>query len=240
MAQRSIAVVELAPGRAGRIIDALVQCGVAAERIEVVRAHAGERPADLPGAVIGAGGPGSVQEARPGSEFGRAVATARSLLDRWLSAGVPFLGICLSHQLLALHAGGQVTTRADGTLLGFETVEAATGDGLFEGLGGRVVLAQSHHDEVTAAPPGWTVAGRSDSCGVEALCSPDGRAWSVQGHPEFPAEYMRERLQANNGASPPLRDAPGPRYDAGRLGILQNFLALAGIRVSGRAGSADG
>jgi len=111
-------------------------------------------------------------------------ATPLGLVDGWIDrVRVPVLAICVGHQFLARHFGGRVGRGAPE----FGSVELTvdrTDDRLFTGLPSRLKVWASHNDQVTEAPPGWTVLAHSAACAVEAMASPDRPIWGVQFHPE--------------------------------------------------------
>jgi GMP synthase (glutamine-hydrolysing) len=100
-----------------------------------------------------------------------------------LDVGVPILGICYGHQLLADLAGGDVAN----------TGGAEYGNTNMEVVGDSVLLAEmpssqqvwmSHRDQVTGVPPGFTRVGTSDGSAVAAMEDWDRALYGVQFHPE--------------------------------------------------------
>ena len=224
----SVAVIEFAPGRATRIVDALQQSGLPRLQAVMLPVHAGrqELPPDT-AAVIGSGGPGSVLELDIDgrSRSARILRRGLALFNQTRAKMIPILGICLSHQLLAVGAGGLVCRRLAGPAAGFETIRLDCDDELFADIPGSLSLAQFHHDQVQQPPPGWKVLARSESCEIEAMRMEGCAVWSVQGHPELPAEFLKELLRSHGRASGGLAAAPGSEYDMQRLKLFQNFLA---------------
>jgi GMP synthase (glutamine-hydrolysing) len=127
-----------------------------------------------PKAVILSGGPASVYEAG-----------APTLDPRILSAGIPVLGICYGHQLMAHDLGGKVEGGHDreyghARLL----IEIGAADGLFAGIGSDETCWMSHGDRVVGVPPGFHVLARSTDGIIAAMGSPERRLYGVQFHPE--------------------------------------------------------
>ena len=100
-----------------------------------------------------------------------------------LDLGVPVLGICYGHQVIAELLGGEVA----------RTGEAEYGNTQFELTGGSVLMRElpktqqvwmSHGDQVVAAPPGFSVTGQSAGAEVGAMEAPDRGLYGVQFHPE--------------------------------------------------------
>lgn len=105
--------------------------------------------------------------------------------------GLPFLGVCLGHQLLAEALGGRVG-RAARPEVGVMPVEL-TADGadgtLFDGLPESFDCLQWHGAEVTALPEGAGCLAASPACAVQAM-QWGPRAVSVQFHVEIETETV--------------------------------------------------
>lgn len=138
--------------------------------------------------------------------------------------GIPTLGICFGHQLLAYAWGGEVGE----DVLGYKVrgIQAVTikDDGsltpqlIAEGKGELEVLA-SHRDQVTKAPPGWKVVGYSSYCPVQALRAPDLPILSVQWHPEGDPQFIVDNPHPDwdNLPDVPLVNLSGNQVLAGFL-----------------------
>jgi GMP synthase (glutamine-hydrolysing) len=130
-----------------------------------------EMLAKRPDAIILSGGPASVYaDGAPGID--------RSLLE----AGVPALGICYGHQLMAQALGGTVSHTGTSEYGG--TAFTASPGVLFDGLPSALSVWMSHGDSCTAAPPGFAVVGRTDGAPVAAFENPARKLYGVQFHPE--------------------------------------------------------
>ena len=112
--------------------------------------------------------------------------------------GVPILGVCYGHQVLAEALGGRVAGMDDFEL-GYSTVEqVGEGDPLFEGISEQFRVFTSHGDTVVELPPGATLIARNEY-GVHGFRRE--HCWGVQFHPEYDietaqdiAESKRDRL----------------------------------------------
>ena len=111
--------------------------------------------------------------------------------------GVPILGVCYGHQVLAEALGGRVAGMNDFEL-GYNTVEQVGDDPLFEGIADSFTVFTSHGDTVADLPPGAELIAHNDH-GVHGFRR--GDCWGVQFHPEYDlrtareiAESKRERL----------------------------------------------
>lgn len=102
-----------------------------------------------------------------------------------MDKGIPFLGLCLGHQLLAEVLGGEVgpsKTPEIGVMDVQLTLEGANGV-FFDGLPTIFPALQWHSAEVTALPSDVKVLATSPDCAVQAI-SWQNRAYSVQFHVE--------------------------------------------------------
>ncbi len=100
-----------------------------------------------------------------------------------LELGVPVLGICYGHQLIADLLGGTVA-RTGGAEYG-DTSFVRTGDSiLLRNLPTTQQVWMSHGDEVVEAPQGFTAVGTSAGAAVAAMEDPERRIFGVQFHPE--------------------------------------------------------
>ncbi|MBP1587618.1 MAG: glutamine-hydrolyzing GMP synthase [Clostridia bacterium] len=139
------------------------------------------------GGIILTGGPNSVND--PASPT-----FSPGLLD----AGIPILGICYGHQLLAKLAGGAVSAGAVGEY-GSCGVEITAPIDLFDGIPATFNSFMSHHDCVTALPEGFRGAARTANIEYAAMFDPERRICGVQFHPEvthteFGTEILRNFL----------------------------------------------
>lgn len=107
----------------------------------------------------------------------------------------PILGICGGHQQIALCYGAPVsvmkrlepgTTGYEGCLRerGFFDVKTE-GDGLFEGLPGKICVWHSHFDEVKELPQGFRRTAFNETCSLQAMQHTKRPLFSVQFHPEL-------------------------------------------------------
>ena len=119
---------------------------------------------------------------------------------RWLKqavdAGVPVLGVCYGHQLLAHALGGEVGLNPNGRQIG--TVNAhmltdAADDPLLGDLPTDYPVQTSHSESVLRLPPNATRLATSELDENFAIRFAD-KAWGIQYHPEFSAPVMREYL----------------------------------------------
>ncbi len=100
-----------------------------------------------------------------------------------LDAGVPVLGICYGHQILADLAGGTVANT--GSAEYGNTTLRLTGDSvLFREMPVDQQVWMSHRDQVTVPPDGFVSVATSDGARVAAKEDRDRALYGVQFHPE--------------------------------------------------------
>ncbi|MFW5917147.1 MAG: type 1 glutamine amidotransferase [Halorubrum sp.] len=103
-------------------------------------------------------------------------------------AGVPVLGVCYGHQVLAEALGGRVAGM-DAFEIGYNTVRHRGEDPLFADVSEEFTVFTTHGDAVVDLPPDATLLAENDH-GVHAFR--DGHCWGVQFHPEYDLETARE------------------------------------------------
>lgn len=122
--------------------------------------------------VIFTGGPNSVSDENS-PHFDAAV----------LSLGIPVLGICYGHQLMAYMAGGEIVSAMSGSEYG-RTEVYADKCALFEGVPEKSVFWMSHTDYVKRVPEGFRVTAHTDSCPCAAMADEERKLYGAQFHPE--------------------------------------------------------
>jgi GMP synthase (glutamine-hydrolysing) len=133
---------------------------------------ASEIAAKRPAGIVLSGGPASVYEPN-GPRVDPAL----------FELGVPVLGICYGHQLMAQSLGGEVGATGDreygGTAL--HVVEPGV---LLQDLSGDDTVWMSHGDAVTRAPEGFRITATTEAIPVAGMEDRERGFFAVQFHPE--------------------------------------------------------
>ena len=120
-------------------------------------------------------------------------------LKEWVGeaveAGVPFLGVCFGHQLLANVLGGRVESMGEYEI-GYRTVHQDGENELLAGVGDDFTVFTTHSDHVVEAPPGATVFARNEY-GIHGFRK--GHVFAVQFHPEYDTTTAREVTEGKDG-----------------------------------------
>lgn len=151
-----------------------------------------------------------------------------------VAAGVPVLGICFGHQLLADALGGEVGDNPRGVEVGTAMIrltERAQADPLFSGLPQAFAAQVSHRQSVLRLPPGARLLAASDMDPHQAFAI-GGCAWGLQFHPEFTEPvihhfiaFYREQLAQEGDSADRLLGATAASPESASL--LRRFATQA-------------
>lgn len=189
---------------AGWLAERWTQLGIA---IDTVRPDLGEPVPEAlhHDALVVLGG------AMNATEDGRVpwLTPTKALIRRTVADGIPTLGVCLGHQLMAVALGGEVVRNPHGRTSGLIPLSLnAVGDvdPLLSGLSGRDVV-QYNGDVVSRLPEATRqLAVAPDGSVQAARFGP--RAWGVQFHPETTPEIFKGWM--TNFRPEPHEPADGP------------------------------
>lgn len=152
----------------------------------------------------------------------------RGFLTAAVGEGVPVVGICFGHQILAEAMGGRVEKSTRGWGLGVHRSERVPSGAWarFPDLaaGGptppdALDLHVMHQDQVVAPPPGAHLLARSEFCPWGAFAyGPEEAptALSLQMHPEFEAPFAQAMVRLRRGARIPEATADAALATFGR------------------------
>ena len=163
------------------VLDAGGQyCHLIARKVRDLGVYAEVRASETPASEL-AGAKGVVISGGPASVYDPGSPTVDAAL---FDLGLPVLGICYGQQLMASALGGEVRRGEKGEY-GLAALELDDSpDPLFAGLSGCQQVWMSHRDVVAAAPPGFSVIGRTPTCAIAAMADPERAMYGLQFHPE--------------------------------------------------------
>jgi len=113
--------------------------------------------------------------------------------DAVVDRGLPYLGLCLGHQLLAEALGGTVGP-SETPEIGVKDVqltEAGASGVLFDGVPEKFDCLQWHSAEIKSLPEGIQVLATSPACPVQAM-KWQTRAFGLQFHVEIESDTVRD------------------------------------------------
>ena len=167
----SVLVVDLGAQYARLIARRIREARVHSE-IVPARITAAEAKERSPSGIVLSGGPASVYSP-----------DAVSIDPGLLGLGVPVLGICYGHQILAELLDGKVAATGGGEF-GNTQMELAGSSLLLEDFPEVSDVWMSHRDAVEKAPAGFTVTARTPGASVAAMEDRNRGFYGVQFHPE--------------------------------------------------------
>jgi GMP synthase-like glutamine amidotransferase len=118
------------------------------------------------------------------------------------AANTPMLGICFGHQVMADALGGDVRKSDKGWGLGRHTYALKHRPAAFATDLPALSIACSHQDQVIVPPAGAEVYLSSDFTPNAGLAYRNGRALSLQPHPEFQDDYVLALAELRRGRAP--------------------------------------
>ncbi|MGM0398976.1 MAG: type 1 glutamine amidotransferase [Halobacteriota archaeon] len=162
------------------------------------------------------------------------IANLKSWANEAIDRGLPALGVCFGHQLLADVLGGRVTDMGSYEL-GYRSVRHDGTDLLFEGIPREFTTFTSHSDHVSELPPGAEIIARND-VGIQGFRR--DRVFAVQFHPEYDLEMAETVTKKKRGelAESRIQDVlagiTAETYEAARPAtrIFDNFAEFVSSR----------
>lgn len=150
-------------------------------------------------------------------------------LSQWvegaISDGLPLLGVCWGHQLLAQILGG--TVRGGNYELGYVEVQQEADDPIWDGLSDPFTVFATHSDHVVKMPSDAHLLA-SNETGVQALRYE--QVYGVQFHPEYDLKTAKAMIHLKDLSERNLQHALDTCTDANvnaagsATRIFENFL----------------
>ena len=156
------------------VYSEIVPCDIPAEELAAMR----------PAALILSGGPASVY-----------AEGAPSVDPAIFELGLPVLGFCYGHQIMAVTLGGEVAHSEVGEYGPAQIVRDGE-SALYAGTPDEQTVWMSHRDAVSRVPEGFVVTSHTDVCPVASMECAERRFFSTQFHPEVRhTEFGRTLLE---------------------------------------------
>lgn len=110
--------------------------------------------------------------------------------------GIPVLGICYGHQVMAHMLGGAVN-KGKHREFGKEILDIKDRRGIFKDLFSKEIVWFSHGDQVTKLPNGFKGAAFTDICKYASFANKKNKLFGIQFHPEVTHTPRGKKLLEN-------------------------------------------
>jgi GMP synthase (glutamine-hydrolysing) len=154
-------------------------CHLISRKVRELGVYADVRPSETPAGEL-SGRRGVIISGGPASVYDSGSPTIDPAL---LAAGVPILGLCYGHQLIAHLLGGVVRKGQRGEF-GFARLSVEAPGPLLRELPNNLKIWMSHRDQVQTVPPGFRTEASTDTCAIAAMSDWQRRLFGLQFHPE--------------------------------------------------------
>ena len=160
----------------------------------------------------------------------------KAFLRRARAEGVPIIGVCFGHQIMAEAFGGRAEKSDKGWGVGVQEYALGTLPGWMEDAPVRMAVHVLHQDQVTAVPADATCLASSPFCDYAMLAYGDPEApeaISIQSHPEFDEPFMRALVERIGGDRIPPETAEAALASLGAPVASADFVrwSLAWLRA---------
>ena len=158
------------------VYSEIVPCDITTEEIEEMN-----KTMNVKGMIL-SGGPWSVyQEGAPKFD------------PKILDMGIPILGLCYGHQMIAYFSDGKVEPGSKKEYgIAYVTINKPVG--ILKGLGPKEKVWMSHGDRVARLPAGFASHARSENSPYAAIGDPARRWYGLQFHPEVTHTRQGKRI----------------------------------------------
>jgi GMP synthase-like glutamine amidotransferase len=126
----------------------------------------------------------------------------RAFIRAAYAGRTPMIGICFGHQIMADALGGDVRKSEKGWGLGLHTYAVKARPGFLATDLPALSIACSHQDQVVTPPSEAEVFLASDFTPNAGLVYRNGKALSLQPHPEFLDDYTLALVELRRGKAP--------------------------------------
>ena len=186
---------EATPKQFVAVLDFGAQYGqLIARRVRDLHVYSEIVPCDIPADELAAMGPSAIiLSGGPASVYAE---DAPKIDPGVLELGVPVLGFCYGHQIMAVTLGGEVAHSEVGEY-GPAKIERVPESALFNATPLQQTVWMSHRDAVSRAPEGFVVTSHTDVCPVASMECPSRKLYSTQFHPEVRHTEHGEQLLRN-------------------------------------------
>ncbi|WP_270849480.1 glutamine-hydrolyzing GMP synthase [Candidatus Collinsella stercoripullorum] len=157
------------------VYSEIVPCDISADEVRAME----------PSALILSGGPASVY-----------AEDAPTVDPAIFDLGLPVLGFCYGHQIMAATLGGEVSHFEIGEY-GPATIERDHDSALFNATPIEQTVWMSHRDAVSRAPEGFTVTSSTPVCPVASMECPGRKLYATQFHPEVKHTEFGQQILSN-------------------------------------------
>ena len=157
------------------VYSEIVPCDITADEVRALN----------PSALILSGGPASVY-----------AEDAPSIDPAIFDLGLPVLGFCYGHQIMAVTLGGEVGHSEVGEY-GPATITREADSALFNATPLEQTVWMSHRDAVSRVPEGFVVTSETSVCPVASMECPERKLYSTQFHPEVRHTEYGQQLLSN-------------------------------------------
>ena len=159
----------------------------------------------------------------------------RGFIRSAYAANTPMLGICFGHQIMADALGGDVRKSEKGWGLGRHTYAVTARPSFLATELPHLSIACSHQDQVIVPPAEAEVFLASEFTPNAGLAYRNGRALSLQPHPEFLYDYALALVELRRGRAPDavvdtaMASVTTPSHSRDVAGWLGEFLSRAPV-----------
>jgi GMP synthase (glutamine-hydrolysing) len=152
--------------REHRVYSEIVHCNISSQELKEIR-----KTLNVKGLIL-SGGPWSVYEK-----------DAPKLDPNILDLGLPILGLCYGHQIIAYFLNGKVTKGTKKEYgIAYVTIDKPTG--VLKDLNQQEKVWMSHGDTVSELPETYEILAHTDNCSIAAFHDKTKEIYGLQWHPE--------------------------------------------------------